>query len=368
MTPRLDRRAEIDQKLQRLRAAMAAHQIDALVLRRPYNTAWLTAGAATYVNVATDEGASTILVTPTEAIVVTDFVEAPRLEQEEHLGDLGFTLAVERWYARGTELPQRLAGKHVAQDGPGAGLDFSVPLAALRATLQSTEVERLRYVAHLATDAIGATVRTIRPGMSEFKIAALLDAASRERGGIAIVNLVAADDRIARFRHPLPTATTVNRYAMAVLCLRYEGLIAAVTRLVHFGPLPEDLRRRALAVAEVDARLILGTQVGRTLGDQWALARDAYAQVGFPEAIEEHHQGGTIGYQPRETLAQPHDSTPMARQQAFAWNPSVRGVKSEDTILLGDQGPEVLTSQPDWPTWIIKVDNQIIERPAILEM
>lgn len=370
MTPRSLRRPEIDQKLQRLRAVMATQWTEALVLRRPYNTAWLTAGAATYVNVASDEGASAIVVTPTEAFVVTDAVEAPRLEQEEKLSDLGFTFAVERWYARGTELRKILAGKSVGQDGPAPGSigDFSILLELLRSQLQPPEVERLRHVAQLATAAVMETVRAVRPGMTEFAIAAMLDAACRTRGGIAIINLVAADDRVARFRHPLPTAKTVERYVMVVLCFRYEGLIAAVTRLVHFGPLPEDLRRRALAVAEVDARLILGTQDNRTLGDQWELARDAYAQVGFPEAIEEHHQGGIIAYLPRETLAQPRDPTLMFRNQAFAWNPSVRGVKSEDTILLGDQGPEILTSHRDWPIWTVKVGDRTVDRPAILEL
>ncbi len=52
---------------------------------------------------------------------------------------------------------------------------------------------------------------------------------------------------------------------MLVLCLRFHGLIAATTRLIHFGALPDDLEKRARAVAAVDARMIQGTQAGRTL-------------------------------------------------------------------------------------------------------
>jgi hypothetical protein len=102
--------------------------------------------------------------------------------------------------------------------------------------------------------------------------------------GYAIVNLVAADERISRYRHPLPTAETVERYAMLVLCFRRAGLMAALTRLVHFGLLPDKLRAKMRAVAEVDAAMIAGTQPGRTLGQMFARARATYATVGYSEA------------------------------------------------------------------------------------
>ena len=42
-------------------------------------------------------------------------------------------------------------------------------------------------------------------------------------------------------------------------------------------------------------------------------------------------------------IAVPADYTPIQTHQVFAWNPSVQGAKSEDTIYLGTDGPEVLT-------------------------
>jgi hypothetical protein len=52
--------------------------------------------------------------------------------------------------------------------------------------------------------------------------------------------------------------------------------------------------------------------------------------------------------------------------QAFAWNPSVRGSKSEDTILVTETGPEILTNWPEWPALDVTVDDETIQRPAIL--
>jgi antitoxin VapB len=361
------RKSEVSTKLARLRERMAARQVDAVLLNTIANTAWITAGASTYVNQATDMAASSVLITTDHAYVLTDGIEGPRLRQEEKLADLGFELILEPWYARGKAQEPLLTGKRLGQDGPGSGTDVGTDLQHLRTVLQPEEVARMRHVCVLAAEAMDDAVRSVRPGNPEYDLAARLSAACNARGGSAIVNLIASDDRIYQYRHPLPTSKTVERYAMLVLCMRYEGLIAAITRLVHFGPLPADLRDRAMAVTRVDGRMILGTRTGRTLGDMFEIARQAYKDEGYPQAIEEHHQGGSMSYQPREVLAHPGDKTPVELNQVFAWNPSVSGSKSEDTILLGANGPEVLTTVANWPTWKVTVDGQNIERPAILE-
>jgi Xaa-Pro aminopeptidase len=364
-----DRHAEVAAKLTRLRGLMAARQVDVAVLTHVANTAWITAGGATFVDEASDAGPSSIVVTADRAVVVTDRVEAPRLEAEEHLGDLGFTLAVDPWYARGGALATLLAGQRVGYDSQGVGVDLRADLRDLRTLLQPGEQARLRANSQDAARVMVDALREIEPGITtEFDISARLAAGCRLVGGTAVVNLVAADERIANFRHPLPVGAPIQHMVMAVLCLRRAGLVTSVTRLVHVGPLSADLRRRALAVAEVDARLILGTQPGRTMGAMFALARDAYAELDFPDAIQEHHQGGSAGYLPREVLATPDNPTPIRVDEAFAWNPSVRGAKSEDTILLSAAGPEILTITPDWPTWEITVAGQTIARPAIKEI
>ncbi len=361
------RRTEVAAKLTQLRRRMAALELDAVVLEQNANTAWITAGADMYVVLATDTDPTQIVVTADRAYAVTDRVEASRLAQEEALPDLGFTLVIEPWYQRGGMLNGLIRGQRVGGDTGGAYRDISSDLQTLRSTLLPDEAERMRRVGRLTGESLGEVIGKIEPGMTEWAIAGLLDQATRDRGGQCVVNLVASDERIARYRHPLPTDKRVERYVMVVSCFRMHGLVAAATRLVHFGPLPAELEAKARVVAEVDARLIHATRPGRTLADQWALAAQAYRDLGYPEAIEEHHQGGSIGYLTREIIAGPHDATPIKASQAFAWNPSVRGVKSEDTILLGEvDAPAVITTTPGWPLWSVMVEGQIISRPAIL--
>ncbi|HEU4783299.1 MAG TPA: M24 family metallopeptidase [Ktedonobacterales bacterium] len=360
------RRDEAQMKLAQLRALMASRELDAILLEQTPNVAWLTAGAETAINIAADRGPLALLVTPERARVVTDGVEAPRLEAEEGLIDLGFGLAVEPWYRRGAVIADMRARRRVGSDDERDAMTVAPDIQRLRTTLQPGEVERLRHACLLAADVLREVVASIAPGITERAIAGMIDGASRARGGVAVVTLVGSDERIVAYRHPLPTAKAIERYVMLVLCLRWHGLVAATTRLVHFGALPDDLEARARAVAAVDARMIQGTQAGRTLAEQWELAAHAYRELGYPEAIEEHHQGGSIGYLTRERLATPDDTTPMELSQAFAWNPSVRGVKSEDSILLTAERSEALTAMPEWPTWDIALDGQRWQRPAIL--
>lgn len=363
------RRVEVAEKVGRARALMEREGAGALLLTSVANTAWLTAGAATYVNESVEDAACSLLLTADEALVLTDPIEAPRLRDEERLEALGFTFVIEPWYARGAEVARRAAGGRLASDAPGAGgVNVGVALVALRSRLTPGEQARLREGARRAGMAMWEAVRALRPGMSEWAVAAEVAAASRRHGGAATVALVGSDERVSRYRHPLPTAKPIGRYVMLVLCFRYRGLVSALTRSVTFGEPPDALRETAQAVARIDAEVIAGTRPGRTLGEMFSLLADAYRRAGQQGAIEEHHQGGTIAYLGRETLARPDDLTVIQEGMAFAWNPSLRGAKSEDTTLLTPQRPEIVTRMEGWPLWQVETDGGIIERPALLAL
>jgi antitoxin VapB len=95
---------------------------------------------------------------------------------------------------------------------------------------------------------------------------------------------------------------------------------------------------------------------------------EAYREAGFPEEWQLHHQGGLAGYAPREIVATPTSDAEVLLGQAYAWNPSITGTKSEDTILIGKDGNEILTAIGGWPTITVKTDGRSLERPDILEI
>jgi antitoxin VapB len=310
-----------------------------------------------------------LLVTRSGLHLIADNIEATRLEQEEKLEEQGWQFHVHPWHEMQDVAGRLTGGLRLGADVPyPAAQDLSAELAILRSRLTPEEGERFRQLGRACAGAMEAAAGAVRPGQSEYEIAALLAGETFRRGVQPIVNLIAADERIFHFRHPLPTDKRLERYAMLVLCGRQRGLVCSLTRLVHFGRLPDDLRRKSQAVAQVDAAFIAGSRPGRTLGDVLQEAIRAYAATGFAEEWNLHHQGGLAGYEPREAIAVPGSMLAIAAGNALAWNPSITGAKSEDTILAGEQENEVLTAIPGWPVELAVVHGQETSRPAILEI
>jgi len=356
-------------KLAQIRSMLAARQLDAALIKRICNFAWLTDGAANYVGIAADAGAAMLLVTPDVQYVLTNNIEAARIAAEEPLADRGFVLRPAPWHAANPALAELTAGLRLAADAPHPGAtDLGDEFNRLRLRLTPAEGERFRALGRACGRAMSAAIHSVRPGMTEYEIAGLLSEHTYAQGATPIVNLIAADERIFRFRHPLPTGKRLEKYAMLVLCGRAGGLVASITRLAHFGPLSDELRRKQVACARVDATLISRTRPAARVAEIFRAALEIYAATGFGDEWQLHHQGGATGYQAREYLGTLSSAEVVHEGQAFAWNPSITGFKCEDTILVGATANEVLTETPGWPMVLVEAGGQTWPRPAILEL
>jgi antitoxin VapB len=130
--------------------------------------------------------------------------------------------------------------------------------------------------------------------------------------------------------------------------------------------LSAELRARQEACAFVDATYNLSTVVGAVVAEVFGKAAQAYAEAGFPEEWKKHNQGGSAGYESRDYEGTPTCAEHVLPEQGFAWNPSITGVKSEDTIIAHADGPEFLTMTGDWPTTPVTIGDRHLDRPAIL--
>ncbi|MBF6613305.1 MAG: M24 family metallopeptidase [Chloroflexi bacterium] len=362
--------AEWLEKESRLRGMLRRRGLDAALLGRSANVAWLSGGGQSYINIASEGGGGSLLVTPDARYLITDVIEAERLRDEEGFGAGGWQIVAEPWHEPGKAITGLTAGLWVGADQPRPGMvDVSEDVARLRWLLTPAEVVRFRLLGADTGAAIGAAAAAVKPGMTEFAIAGLLVEATYKHGATPIVVLVATDERIAQRRHPLPTSRKMEHTAMLVLCARRNGLIASATRIVHQGPVPEQLKKAMQAVATIDARTIDATRPGVVVGDIFALLEEAYADVGYPGEWKNHHQGGAAGYEPREYVGTPGSKEIVQDVQAFAWNPSVPGAKSEDTFLVTQAGAELLTPSPGWPQIKVNLtDGKTVERPGVLQL
>ena len=328
---------------QRLRELMQRRDLGALLLRRSANFAWYTGGADNRVDHASPLGVADIILTRDTEHVFTNHIEAQRMKEEQ---TPGLEVIEHPWYE-----DEVAAIRDVVGDVPlgadfvldGATADVSEEISSLRYVLDPDALERYRRIGADAAAAVAEAASSLEPGMSEHEAAANLAAACRRRELFSSVLLAAADDRIARYRHPIPHGNALERRAMLVVSAERGGLYANVTRMVYFEEPDEELERRQEACETILRRVREATRPGRTLADVFADCRRLYAEAGFPDEWQLHHQGGMTGYASREIIATPQTLEEIRTGQAFAWNPSITGAKAEETFILTESGPEVIT-------------------------
>jgi hypothetical protein len=335
-----------------MRAALREHGLAALRLRGLDWFAWGTCGGSSAVALAAETGVAELLVTADGAYVLTDAIESQRLEAEEVPAD--WTVLAHPWEdasPREWIVRERSGAGRVASDRPTEGeLPLPSTLLTARWSLLPEEQERLRVLgsdtAEILTDALLAA----EPTWMGTQLAASVTAGLVHRGIAPALLLVGDGARLWRWRHPTTSSAVLGRRAMVVVCGRRSGLYACCSRLVAFGePVSED-RLLDAAVLQVEAAALDASRPGIGLGQVLARIRETYARVGKPEAWRDHHQGGLTGYLPRERVATSGDDTPIPVECAVAWNPSLPGSKSEDTVLVHADGTqEIVTVDARWP-------------------
>jgi antitoxin VapB len=342
--------AELDAKNNLLVEWMQAQHLSGVLIRRNENVAWLTGGAVE-VRVLTpcETGVASLLVTATgKRYYFTTENEAPRLHDEE-FGALDFEQVLFPWYADDTVgAAAMIAGGPLGSDTPGPGL-MPVNLSPLRASLSETEIARYRWLGAEVSAATVEALHEVEPGLSEYDLEAITAAGLLRRGILPSVYLFAVDDRIMKYKHAAARGARLKQYGMLNLCARKWGLAISITRFIHFGALPAELAARFNSAAQVNAALLDASRVGATSAELFKVAQAAYTAQGFPGEEQLHHQGGPTGYGEREWVATPKGTETVVNNQAFAWNPSIRGGKTEDTVFIRDGKIEWLTATPELP-------------------
>ncbi|GAB2825562.1 M24 family metallopeptidase [Alpinimonas psychrophila] len=356
--------------------------IENVVLTTPGAVAWVTGG----MNPPIDRTAATDLVwvciSASRCVIVTTQIEAPRLIAEMQPELFGIDVVGVPWWdavamVNASALALGVAGDvdlhKIGSDGhPGFGLDISDDIISARMSLCSAETDELRSLGRDATAAVQEVLKAWTPGETDFQIQARISAAMELVGADCPVLLVGADDRIAKFRHPIARGASANRLVMAVLVARRSGLHVALTRYASAGKPAESLLEGLAAAKRIHVKTLSAHLSGSTYGSVLEAIDEAYAAEGHSGAWREHYQGGPIGYAQREFEISPVQTDsrwwqePISPGNAVAWNPSVAGGgKDEDTYIVGKNGAhEWITSAPGWPTTLVP-ETQFL-RPDIL--
>jgi len=375
-----ERAAEIAEKEGRVKAFLAENDLQAVLLAQYRNYSWITGGSEDTIVITMESGPVTLVLTregDKYALCPND--EEPRNRQEE-LDGLGYEMVSWEWhegFGAPSPLEEFVAAKGWDVDEVGSDMpldcatDIAADFAELRFPLTEPEMKKYRWLGQKCAEACVETCREIRPGMTEKEIQRVIADKLMAEEITPTVILIAVDERLFQHRHAIATDKKLERYAQVNICAKRWGLVMAVTRYVHFGPIPPNLGRRLRCCARITGAYLSALEPGATAGEVLQAGIDVFNRTGYPGEWKEHHQGGAIGYAEREWVAYPGADMPIVADQAFAWNPTILGAKVEDTVIFHADGTiENVTETPGWPTIPIRLwgpaTGQTYNAPSIL--
>lgn len=363
------RREEIEIKLSRVRNLLYREEKKALVLMRQNNFSWITAGGKDQVTIYLEAGVATILITETAQYAITSIIEEARMREEEELEELGFKIISQPWYEDKTaQIVADLVGddlQYVLSDMPLGNAQVRNDLIKpLRYSLTDNELGRYMYLGETLSRNLENYIVTLKPGMSEYEITGGLCEALWKDNIEQMLFLVGTDERARLYRHAIPTAKKLDKQLVISVNGKYKGLITTVTRMIHFGK-NEQLEHFYQDAVNVDVDTLSTLQIGTSDLNAYHANRNAYCSKGYEAMWAAHSQGGAQGYDNRDYTITEQNYGITQRNQCYCFNPVIHGAKTEDAVIVTDDGLLEVTRPVSFPVIECEVNGKVIRKPGI---
>lgn len=351
---------------ERLRALMETRRLPLIIVTNLLNVRYLTGFTGS---------AGVVILGPREARMWVD----PRYTLQAHEQAEGVEVVEERkgilkaaasWLAKNgvRDAAFEAANLTVAQhellrQEAGQGL-FLTPagelIEELRVVKDRGEIEAIRGAAKITSEVFSDLLRYIRPGAVEKDLAAEVEYRMRKRGaeGAAFETIVASGPRAA-FPHARPSDKALEESETVIIDLGaiLNGYAADMTRTVFLGEPGRRVQRLYTAVLKAQAGAVRSVQDSVPAGEIDSAARRILARYRLGRFFT-HSTGHGVGLEihERPRLAK-GEATCLRAGSVITVEPGVYlsglgGIRIEDTVLVGQEGPEILTPAPK-DNWII---------------
>lgn len=224
----------------------------------------------------------------------------------------------------------------------------------VRMVKEPEETARIRAACSIADDALAELLPTLTEGPTEVDFALRLELAMRQRGasGVSFDPIVASGPNGAR-PHARPSERRIGRGELVVIdfgCI-VDGYCSDMTRTVSVGEPGAEARRVWETVLDAEQAGCAAVGVGVECAAVDRAAREVIAAAGWGDAFV-HGTGHGVGLEIHEaprvaatatgTLAPGH----VVTVEPGVYLPGVGGVRIEDTLVVGPDGPVALTGFP----------------------
>ena len=350
---------EFPQRRERVASALASHKVEALLVSSPASIRYLTGYTGSN---------GLILLTPSESHFFTDpryatdaqqnidckvhiskktlFDDAAAQVKRKHLKRLGFEpgwMQVEHYERLKTKL--------------GAGVKL-VPTSGivedLRAVKSPAEIALIRASVNANSEAYAKTLLRVKPGVREMDVAAELEFQMRMLGAekSAFETIVASGTRTALpHAHPTSKKLELNELLLIDMGAMLDGYASDMTRMSFLGRPSRRIINFYKAVLEAQLAGIAAVRPGTTSGRVDAAAREVLKRHELDKAFV-HSTGHGLGLEIHEgpRVAKKQKTKLQAGMvitiEPGAYIEGFGGVRIEDTVLVTEDGCEVLTPTP----------------------
>jgi len=222
----------------------------------------------------------------------------------------------------------------------------------LRERKDAGELALIEVANGIATRALERTLPQVKVGMTELQVAGALEKALRDEGseGFPFPSIVASGPRSA-----LPHARSSERaiedgdFLLLDFGAEHHGYCSDVTRTAVVGRASDEQRAIHDVVRTANAQAARGVRAGMTGRDADAIARDYIEQRGYGELFG-HSLGHGLGLEVHEAPRLARTAEGALAEGAVVtiepgiYRPGWGGVRIEDDVFLGPDGPRILTS------------------------
>ena len=349
-------------RLNKLRASLPEHEIDAILISQPENRRYLSGFTGS---------AGMLFITADRAVMATDFRyyeqvgrQAPDFELakittrvSDLLPDVLADLGVKRLGFESQHVTvEQLNTLSKATEGV-EWLPLENTVETIRAIKDQDEIDALRRSAALNDDAFAHLLDVIQPGMTEREAAWEIESYIRSHGASKVAfDLIVAAGPNAALPHARPGDQAIQPGAPVVVdigCV-LDGYCSDMTRTFCLGePNSRYLEVWNLVLqAQEAAESVI--RAGATGVETDAAARDLIVEAGYGDYFGHGlghgvglavHEGPRAGRLSEDTF----EAGMSLTVEPGIYLPGEFGVRIEDLVIIGQDGIEILTNTPKRP-------------------